>query len=74
MGSVEPKKQHKPCKVFTEETLDDIGHRLEQSPSKSLTSISQQVGISYDYVQKCMDNECGQFQHLRNEVGKYDNL
>ena len=28
-GSVEPKKQHKPHSVLTEETLDDIGHQLE---------------------------------------------
>ena len=50
-GSVEPKKQHKPRSVLTEETLDDICHRLEQS-SKSLRLLSQQVGIPYGSGQK----------------------
>ena len=63
-GSVEPKKQHKPCSVLTKETLEDISHRLEQSPSKSLRHLLQQVGIFYGSVQKCMDIEGGQFQHL----------
>ena len=45
MGSVESKKQHKPHSIFTEETLEDISHRLEQSPSKSLRHLLQQVGI-----------------------------
>ena len=35
-----------------EETLGDIAHRLEQSPSKSLRRLSQQVEISYGFVQK----------------------
>ena len=29
-GSVEPKKKHSPRSVLTEETLDDIGHRLKR--------------------------------------------
>ena len=51
-GSVEPKRQTRSRSVLTEEELDDIGYRLEQSPGKSLRSLSQEVGISYGSVQK----------------------
>ena len=66
-GRVEPKKQYKPRSVLTEETLDDIGHRLEQSPSKSRRCLSQQVGISgkfYKEVPKMYGQRRWQLQHL----------
>jgi hypothetical protein len=39
----------KPLKIdhiLTEENLDDIGHRLEDSPRKSMRRLAQQSGVS----------------------------
>ena len=33
-------------RVLTDEKLDEIGFRLEQSPQKSLCRLAQQVGVS----------------------------
>ncbi|XP_069695687.1 uncharacterized protein [Periplaneta americana] len=45
-GSVLDKKSNRRRHILTEETLDDIGSRLEQSPQKSLTKIAQEAGVS----------------------------
>ncbi|KAJ4448627.1 hypothetical protein ANN_00017 [Periplaneta americana] len=49
-GSVLDKKRRQPRTVLTEETLDNIGHALENSPTKSLRRLSQQMGISYGSI------------------------
>ncbi|KAJ4436505.1 hypothetical protein ANN_16536 [Periplaneta americana] len=51
-GSIQLKKQNRQCRVLKEESLDDTGHRLEQDPRKSLKCLSQEVRISYGFVQK----------------------
>ena len=38
--------------VLTEETLDDIGERLEHNPQKSLKRLSQKTGVSVPSVQR----------------------
>ena len=51
MGSVEPKKQHKPRSVIP--------------VTKLTTSIEENEREFIKRCQKCMDNEGGQFQQLR---------
>ena len=50
-GSVQNKKPQVNKRVLTEEKLDEIGFRLEQSPQKSLRRLAQQVGVSKSSVQ-----------------------
>ena len=50
-GSVQNKKPQVNKRVLTEEKLDEIGFRLEQSPKKSLRRLAQQVGVSKSSVQ-----------------------
>ena len=38
-------------RVLTDEKLEEIGFRLEQSPKKSLCRLGQQVGVSKSSVQ-----------------------
>ena len=38
--------------VLTEETLDEIGERLEHTPQKSLKRLSQETGVSASSVQR----------------------
>ena len=38
--------------VLTEETLDEIGERLEHTPQKSLKRLSQKTGVSVSPVQR----------------------
>ena len=67
--------QRKPRTVHTEETLDDIGHRLEHCPSESLRRLSQQVGISYRSLQKNVGTTKVDICSTSvNKVSKYDNL
>jgi hypothetical protein len=40
------RKPFKRNRVLTEEKLDDIGHRLENSPRKSLRRLARQSGVS----------------------------
>ncbi|PSN36093.1 Sodium-driven chloride bicarbonate exchanger [Blattella germanica] len=51
-GSVKARKSYRRRRVLNEETLDDICHRLETSPEKSLRCLSQQTGISYGSLQR----------------------
>ncbi|XP_069673339.1 uncharacterized protein [Periplaneta americana] len=45
-GSLNDKKTQPRRRVLTEEKLDDIGARLENSPRKSLKRLAQEVGVS----------------------------
>ncbi|KAJ4434848.1 hypothetical protein ANN_23419 [Periplaneta americana] len=55
-GSIQTKrKKNRQRRVLTKETLVGIGNRLEQSPRKSLRSLSQQVRISYGSVRKATE-------------------
>ena len=49
-GSVLDKKRTYVKGVLTEEMLDEIGHRLERSPTKSSRRIAQQVEVSLSSV------------------------
>jgi hypothetical protein len=46
MGLFIDKKQKHKCQVVTEEKLDDIAARLEQTPRKSLKYLVQETGGS----------------------------
>ncbi|KAJ4447010.1 hypothetical protein ANN_08998 [Periplaneta americana] len=45
-GSVNNRKINRKRSVLTEEKLDEIGERLEQTPQKSLKRLAQETGIS----------------------------
>jgi hypothetical protein len=45
-GILIDRKPLKRNRVLTEEKLDDIGHRVENSPRKSLRRLAQQRGVS----------------------------
>lgn len=49
-GSVIKKKRKPTRRVLLEETLDDIGARLEASPGKSLRQLSKETGVSKSSV------------------------
>ena len=49
-GSVKNRKVHRRCHVLTEETLDEIGERLEHIVQKSLKRLSQETGVSVSSV------------------------
>ena len=51
-GSVKNRNVNRLCHVFTEETLDEIGERLEHNPQKSLKRLSQETGVSVSSVQR----------------------
>ena len=51
-GSVKNRKVNPRCHVFTEETLGEIGERLEHTPQKSLKRLSQKTGVSVLPVQR----------------------
>ena len=42
-GSVKNRNVNRQCHVLKEETLDDIGERLEHTPQKSLKRLSQET-------------------------------
>ena len=44
-GSVKNRKVNRQRRVLTEETLDEIGERLEHSPQKSLKHLSQETDV-----------------------------
>jgi hypothetical protein len=46
MGLLIDKKQKHKHRVLTEEKLDDIGARLEHTPSNSLKRLAQETGVS----------------------------
>ena len=52
IGSVKNRKVNCWRHVHTEETLDEIGERLEHTPQKSLKRLSQETGISVSSVQR----------------------
>ena len=51
-GSVKNRKVNRRCHVLTEETLDEIGERLEHTLQKSLKRSSQETGVSMSSVQR----------------------
>ena len=44
-GSVKNRNANRRRHVLTEETLDEIGERLEHNPQKSLKRLSQETGV-----------------------------
>ena len=51
-GSVKNRKVNRRRHVLTEETLDEIGERLERTSKKSLKRLSQETGVSVLSVQR----------------------
>ena len=51
-GSVKNTKVNRRCRVLKEETLDEIGERLEHTLQKSLKHLSQETGIFVSSVQR----------------------
>ena len=49
-SSIKNRKVNRRCHVLTEETLDEIGERLEHTPKKSLKRLSQETGVSVSSV------------------------
>ena len=49
-GSVMDKKRKRTRRVLSEETLDDIGARLEACPKMSLKQLSHETGVSKSSV------------------------
>jgi hypothetical protein len=45
-GSLRDKQTELKCRVLTEEKLDDIAARLENSPRKSLKRLAREAGVS----------------------------
>ena len=53
-GSVKNRNVNHQRHVLTEETLDEIGERLENTPQKSLKCLSHEIGISVLSVQRAI--------------------
>ena len=51
-GSVKNRKVNRRRHVLTEETLDEVGERLEHALQKSLKRLSQETGVSVSSVQR----------------------
>ena len=51
-GSLKNRKVNRRGHIFKEETLDEIGERLEHTPQKSLKRLSQETGVSVSSVQR----------------------
>ena len=51
-GSIKNRNVNSRRHVLTEETLDEIGERLEHTPQKSLKRLSQKTGVSVSSVQR----------------------
>ena len=51
-GSVKNRKVNRRRHLLTEETLDEIGERLEHTLQKSLKRLSQETGVSVSSVQR----------------------
>ena len=51
-GSVKNRKVNRRRHVLTEETLDEIGERLEHSSQKSLERLSQETGVFVSSVER----------------------
>ena len=51
-GSVKNRKVNRRRHVLKEETLDEIGERLEHTLQKSLKCLSQETGVSVSSVQR----------------------
>ena len=51
-GSVNNRKVNRRRHVLTEETLDEIGERLEHTPQKSLKRLLQETGVSVSPAQR----------------------
>ena len=75
MGSVLDKKRDVKRRVYTEQKLEEIGERLENSPKKSLRRLAQETDIlkaelmrvNANFLRRCrrcIDAEIQHFQHL----------
>ena len=51
-GSVKIRKVNRRRHVLTEETLDEIGERIEHTLQKSLKRLSQETGVSVSSIQR----------------------
>ena len=51
-GTINNRKVNRRRHVLREETLDEIGERLEHTPQKSLKRLSQETGVSVSSVQR----------------------
>ena len=51
-GSVKNRKVNHRRHILKEETLNEIGERLEHTPQKSLKHVSQETGVSVSSVQR----------------------
>ena len=51
-ASVQNRKVNRRRHVLTEETLDEIGERIEQTLQKCLKCLSQETGVSVSSVQR----------------------
>ena len=51
-GSIKNRKVNRRRHVLPEETLDEIGERLEDTVQKSLKRLSQETGVSVSSVQR----------------------
>ena len=51
-GSIKNRKVNRWHHILKEETLDEIGERLEHTPQKSLKCLSQETGVSVSSVQR----------------------
>ena len=51
-GSIKDRKVNRRRHVLTEQTLDEIGERLEHTLQKSLKCLSQETGVSVSSVQR----------------------
>ena len=47
IGSVKNRKVNRRCHVLTEETLDEIGERLERTRKNLLKHLSQETRVAY---------------------------
>ena len=74
-GSILDKKRNAKRRVLTEQKLEEIGERLENSPQKSLMCLAQETDISKAELmrvnanflrrcRRCIDAEGQHFQHL----------
>ena len=70
-GSVKDRKVNRRRRVLTEETLDEIGERLEHIPQKSLKRLSQETRVSVSSVQratkllKLHNYTCCEYTHVQ---------
>ncbi|KAF2902410.1 hypothetical protein ILUMI_03778, partial [Ignelater luminosus] len=55
--AVDEGKSFEHTTVLTEDVLEDVRNRMDQSPNKSLRQLSQQTALSYGTCQKALKKE-----------------